>query len=68
MPAMTYKFNFSAKNKTEIHDIIQEKIANFIDIGEDFPKPYINYETYVVDNDKDKNYQVEVVARIRDDN
>jgi hypothetical protein len=68
MKSITYKFNFFADNKEEILNTITEKISAFVDNDSEDPLRYVNYETTVTDAEKSKSYQVEVIARIKDDN
>jgi hypothetical protein len=68
MKSITYKFGFFADNKEEILNTITEKISAFVDNDSEDPLRYVNYETTVTDAEKSKSYQVEVIARIKDDN
>jgi hypothetical protein len=68
MKSITYKFGFLADNKEEILNTITEKISAFVDNDSEDPLRYVNYETTVTDAEKSKSYQVEVIARIKDDN
>jgi hypothetical protein len=69
MSSVTYKFDFFANNKLEIQETIKKKISTYVDNESDNPLRYVNYETVVTDcNDTKHNYQVQVTARIKDDN
>ena len=69
MSSVTYKFDFFANNKLEIEETIKKKIATYVDNGSDNPLRYVNYETVVTDsNDTKHNYQIQVTARIKNDN
>lgn len=69
MSSVTYKFDFFADNKLEIEETIKKKISTYIDNKSENPLRYVNYETVVTDSDDTKhNYQVQVTARIKDDN
>lgn len=69
MSSVTYKFDFVANNKLEIEETIKKKIAAYVDNGSDNPLRYVNYETVVTDSNETKyNYQVQVTARIKNDN
>ena len=68
MRSMTYKFSFLADNKTEMLQIIKDKISLVIGNSSEDPLKYVNYETTITDNEKDKKYLVEVIARVTNDN
>jgi len=65
---MTYKFSFLADNKTEMLQIIKDKISLVVGDSSEDPLKYVNYETTITDNEKDKKYLVEVIARVTNDN
>ena len=68
MRSMTYKFSFLADNKTEMLQIIKDKISLVVGDSSEDPLKYVNYETTITDNEKDKKYLVEVIARVTNDN
>lgn len=68
MRSMTYKFSFVANNRTEMLQIIKDKISLVVGNELEDPLKYVNYETTITDYDKDKKYLVEVVARVTNDN
>jgi hypothetical protein len=69
MSSVTYKFDFFADNKIEIEENIKNKISAYIGNGSDNPLRYVNYETVVTDSQEAKfTYQVQVTARIKNDN
>lgn len=68
MRSMTYKFSFLADNKTEMLQIIKDKISLVVGNSSEDPLKYVNYETTITDNEKDKKYLVEVIARVTNDN
>jgi hypothetical protein len=69
MSSVTYKFDFFANNKLEIEEIIKNKISTYVDNKSENPLRYVSYETLVTDShDTKHNYQVQVTARIKDDN
>lgn len=69
MSSVTYKFDFLANNKLEIEEIVKKKISIYMDNESDNPLRYVSYETLVTDsNDAKHRYQIQVTARIRDDN
>ena len=68
MRSMTYKFSFIADNKTEMLQIIKDKISLVVGNSSEDPLKYVNYETTITDNEKDKKYLVEVIARVTNDN
>jgi endonuclease IV len=65
---MTYKFSFLADNREEVLSKIKESISSFIDNDSEDPLKYANYEVMVTDAEKSLGYQVEVIARIKNDN
>jgi hypothetical protein len=69
MSSVTYKFDFFANSKLEIEETVKKKVSTYIDSESDNPLRYVSYETLVTDStDTKHNYQVQVTARIRDDN
>ncbi len=68
MNSMTYKFSFLADNREEVLSKIKESISSFIDNDSEDPLKYANYEVMVTDAEKSLGYQVEVTARIKNDN
>jgi hypothetical protein len=69
MSSVIYKFDFLANNKIEIEETIKKKISSYVDNGSDNPLRYVNYETVVTDSNEGKyNYQIQVTARIKNDN
>ncbi len=68
MRSMTYKFSFVANNRTEMLQIIKDKISLVVGNELEDPLKYVNYETTITDYDKDKKYLVEVIARVTNDN
>jgi hypothetical protein len=69
MSSVTYKFGFYADGRLEIDETIKKKISSYVDNDSDNPLRYVNYETVVTDSTLDnKKYEVQVTARIKDDN
>lgn len=68
MNSMTYKFSFLADNREEVLSKIKERISSFIDNDSEDPLKYGNYEVMVTDAERSLGYQVEVTARIKNDN
>lgn len=69
MSSVTYKFDFLANSKLEIEETVKKKISTYVDNESDNPLRYVSYETLVTDsNDTKHKYQIQVIARIRDDN
>jgi hypothetical protein len=69
MSSVTYKFDFLANSKFEIEETVKKKISTYVDNESDNPLRYVSYETLVTDsNDAEHKYQIQVTARIRDDN
>lgn len=69
MPSVTYKFDFNANNKLEIETKIKEKVSTYIGTEVENPLRYVNYEAVVTDSDaKGTIYNVQVIARIKNDN
>lgn len=68
MASITYKFTFTAKDKSEIEEKIKTKISQYI--GEDVENPlrYVNYEAVLTDNYGIDKYHIDVTARIKNDN
>ena len=68
MTSITYKFSFTANDKSEIEEKIKKKISIYVGEEVENPLRYVNYEAVLTDNYGTQKYNIEVTARIKNDN